>query len=544
MKQLLTFILFFTCSGHLVIAQLSFVNRFEVEAKFQENDFMVINKPGGVVAFRAQPEKGFNLRSKFQYFITDYELNSSEIKEIRIKEGYDLTGYDLEGDFFYALMQKGSVATSEKYLLEINLKTDEASEFSLENIYSMELKEFLVLNRNAVFLGNADMRPMLQIFKLEENTVHTVQGIYGKETLVLQLRKDSELGIIDVLISKRDKYKIKQVSIISYDENGSKVREIAIDKLQSNDLEIIEGMLTPIQDYQQSVIGTFGQRKREAYQGIYIAEINEFGEYGIKYYTMEDFPNFFNYLSDKQRERRWKEMEKLFEKGKVPTIKPVLSSREVISTADGYLIYSDNFNATNPRYIPRDGAYANDAYRFNPNRLYFDGMNYGPAYGSQLFSPLRYNNFSWQQEGEYKFISAYMIYIGKEGQVLWDNAFNLSNKSTRIPGKYGELSFDGNKLHYLYLDGLDIYMSYMKGGEVIFENEVFELKLINENERIRETQDLSLNFSWWYDNYFLLSGKQKIRFIGTSGREETREVFFLTKIAVDGDLYVPKDNID
>lgn len=544
MKKLFGFLLFFICSGHMAFAQLSFVNRFEVEAKFQENDFMVIHKPGGVVAFRSQPEKGFNLRSRFQYFVTDYDLKAGEIKEIRMKDGYDLIGYDLEGDYFYALMQKGSAATSEKYLLEINLDTDEASEFSLENIYSMDLKEFLVLNRNAVFLGNADLRPMLQIFNLEENSVHTVQGIYGKETLVLQLRKDSELGIIDVLISKRDKYKIKQVSIISYDENGSKVREVVIDRLQDKDAEIIEGMLTPIREYQQSVIGTFGQRKREAYQGIYIAEINEFGEYEVKYYTMEDFPNFFNYLNEKQRERRWKELEKQISKGKTPTIRPVFSSREVITTADGYLVYSDNFNATNPRYIPRDGAYANDAYRFNPNRLYFDGMNYGPAYGSQLFSPVRYSPFSWQTEGEYKFIAAYMIYIGKEGQVIWDNALNLSNKVTQIPGKYGEVSFDGNKLHYLYLDGIQIYMSYMRGGEVIFENEVFELQLVNENERIRETQELSLNFSWWYDNYFLLSGKQKVRYIGTAGREETKEVFFLTKIAVDGDLYVPKDSIE
>jgi hypothetical protein len=544
MKKLFGFLLFFICYGHLSLAQLSFVNRFEVDAKFQENDFIVIHKPGGLMAFRSQPDKGFNLKSKLQYFVTDYELQASEIKEIRMKDGYDLIGYDHEGDYFYALMQRGSASSSEKYLLEINLKTEEASEFSLENIYSMDLKEFLVLNRNAVFLGNTDLRPILQIFNLEEKSLHTVQGIYSKETSVLQLRKDSELGIIDVLISKRDKYKIKQVSIISYDVNGSKIREVVIDKLQDKDLEIIEGLLTPIRNYQQSVIGTFGQRKREAYQGIYITEINEFGEYEIKYYTMEDFPNFFNYLNEKQRERRWKELEKQISKGKTPTIKPVFSAREVISTSKGYLVYNDYFNATNPRYIPRDGVYANNAYRFNPNRLYFDGMNYGPAYGSQLFFPDRYSNFSWQTEGEYKFISAYMLYIGKEGEVIWDNALNLSNKISQIPGKYGEVSFDGNKLHYLYLDGIQIYMSYIKAGEVIFENEVFEIQLINENERIRETQELSLNFSWWYDNFFLLTGKQKIRHIGSSGKEETKEVYFLIKIAVDGDLYVPLDSID
>ncbi|WP_291787320.1 transcriptional regulator [Cecembia sp.] len=522
-------------------AQLSFEARWEVEAKYQENDFMVMQKPGGIIAFRAQPERGFNLRANFQYFTTNYTLEGSDIKEVKIKDNFDLVGYDLEGDYFYALMQRGLTASSERYLLEINIETDEANEIPLENIYPMDLKEFLVLNKKAIFLGNADLRPMLQIFDMEANNVFTVEGIYGKETLVLQLRKDSNLGIIDALISKRDKYKTKQVSILSFDENGTKIREVSIERLQDINHEIVEGMLTPIYNYQQSLIGTYGQRKREAYQGIYIADINEFGEYNLNYYTLEDFPNFYNYLNEKQRERKWRELERQFSKNKVPNIKPVFSAREIIRTDIGYLIYSDNFNATNPRYIPRDGAYANDAYRFNPNRRYFDGMNYGPAYGSQLFNTYRYGPFSWQQEGEYKFISAYLIYIGKEGQVIWDNAFNLTNRITSIPGKYGEISFDGSKLHYLYLDGIQVYMSYMKNGEILFENEAFEIQLIDENERIRDTQEQSLNLSWWYDNYYLLSGKQKVRFLGNNGKEETKEVFFLTKISVNGDLYNPED---
>jgi len=541
MKYLVGILVALLLFDHKAYGQLKFIERLEVESKFQENDYIILQRPDGIVAFRAQPERGFNLRAKFQYFTANNNLEASDIKEVRIKDNFDLLGYDIEGNFFYALMQRGTTATSERYLLEINMETEEANEISLENIYAMDLKEFFVLNRNAVFLGTADFRPMLQIFDMDANNVFTVQGIYGKETLVMQLRKDSELGIIDALISKRDKFKTKQVSILSFDQEGSKVREVNIERLQDNNQEIIEGMLTPIDNYQQSLIGTYGLRKREAYQGLYIAEINEFGEYQIKYYTLEDFPNFYNYLNERQQEKRWRELEKQFNKGKTPSIKPVFSAREVITTERGYLIYSDKFNATNPRYIPRDGVYANDAYRFNPNRRYFDGMNYGPAYGSQLFNNYRYGPFSWQQEGEYKFISAYMVYVDKEGQVIWDNAFNLGNVTTPIPGKYGELSFDGNKIHFLYLSGLEIYMSYMKNGEVFFENEAFEIELINENERIRETQEISLQLAYWYDSFYLLSGKQKIRFLGESGREETKEVFFITKIAVDGDQFVPKD---
>ncbi|WP_373520678.1 transcriptional regulator [Aquiflexum sp.] len=539
--KLIISIFFFLFIYSQTFSQVMFVERLEVDAKFPENDFQVMTRAGGLIAFRANPEKGFNLKSKLQYFLTDYELKSDSFHEIPLKDNYDLVGYDLEGDFFYALLQKGVNITSERYLIEINLKDEKATEIQLENIYNMELKEFFVLNRNAVFMGSADLRPVVQILDIEANNVFTVQDIYSKETKILQLRKDSELGVLDVLVSRRDKYKMKQITLLTFDEKGSKIREVVIDRLSDNSLELVEGILTPIQNYQQSLIGTYGQRRREAYRGIYLSDINEFGEYDIKYYTLEDFPNFYNYLNEKQRERKIKELERDFEKGKIPSIRPVLSTREIHPTNFGFLIYSDHFSATNPRYIPRDGVYANDAYRYRSNHPFNSGINYGQNYGSQFFPASRYGMNSWQLEGEYRFVSAHFLYLNRNGEVIWDNTFNLNNKTTNIPGKFGEVSFDGEKLHYMHLDGIKMYMSYIKNGEVIFESQPYEIELINEDERIRDTQDYSLNLSWWYSNYYILTGKQRIRFLNKENREETREVFFITKIKVDGDLYVPEE---
>jgi hypothetical protein len=38
---------------------------------------------------------------------------------------------------------------------------------------------------------------------------------------------------------------------------------------------------------------------------------------------------------------------------------------------------------------------------------------------------------------------------------------------------------------------------------------------------------------WWYDNYYLLTGKQKVRYQDKEGKEQTRDVNFFTKIKVD-----------
>jgi hypothetical protein len=519
-------------------AQVMFVNRFEIESKFQDNNFTIIPRQGGLVGFRIQPDKGFNLKSKFQYFLTDYELVSDTFREIAVKDFYDLLGYDLEGDFLYILLQKGE-AISDRYMIEIDLKNDLAKEIDLTNIYTLELKEFFVVNRNAVFMGLSDLRPVVQILDIEANNVYTVQGIYFKDTNILQIKKESELGTIDVLVSRRDRLKNKQLVLNTYDEKGNKVREVVIDQLQDPAFELVEGLMTPIEQYQQSLVGTYGYRKREAYQGIYQAFINEFGEYDIRYYTLENFPNFFNYLNEKQREKKLTELERSFSKGKIPSIKPVFSTREVIPTGDGYLIYSDHFLANNPRYIPRDGVYANESYRNNINRMYMDGMGYMPGYGMPGYPFNRYGAIGWQQ-GEYKFVSAHMLYLSNTGEVIWDNALDLNNRLLSYSSKYGEISFNGEKLHYLYLDGLNIYMSYIKNGEKIFENQSYEIKLINEEERLRETQENSLNLTWWFMDYFLLSGKQKVRYVGEDGKEAIKEVFFLTKIKVDGDQFDPE----
>ncbi len=528
------FFLFFiqTCC----IGQVMFVERFETETKFSDNNFMMMNRPGGLIAFRAIPEKGFTIKSKLQFFRTDYQLNATPIKEIILRDGYELIGYDLEEGFFYALLQKGTTLSDNRYIIEINLKNDEAREINITNVLGMELGEFLVLNRKAVFMGITDLRPVVQIFDLESNNVFTVQGIYSKDAKILQLRKDSELGILDILISKRDQFKMKQVSVLTFDEFGNKIREVAINRLEDPSMEIVEGILTPIENFQQNLIGPFGQRRREAFQGVFLTEINEFGEYKTKYYTLEDFPNFYNYLSEKAKVRKLRQLERDYDKGRIPSIRSVMSTREVIDLDQGMLIYNDLFTASHPRYFPRDGVYANTIYRSNP--FYNPNMMYGDPITGYRGYP-RYHDS--REEGEYKFISAHFAMIDNSGKVVWDNSLDLDTYTTSNPGKFGKVSFDGEKLHYLYLDKNEIIMSYIRNGEVIFENEPYELELIDENERIRETQDYGMQLTWWFDDYFLLSGKQRIRFQNESGKEEIKEVFFMTKIKVDGDQFVPEE---
>lgn len=509
-------------------AQVQFVDRLEVESRWEQDDFIILNREEGIVAFRMASKDGLTRDRTLQYFTSNLQLRSSGVKQLPVKDFYNLLGFDLDGDLLYVLFQKGEAPTGEKYINEINLLSGETSEIPLNVILGMELQEFFVLNKKAIILGTLEYRPVIQVFDTSTQRVFTLQGIYEKDAQIIQMRKAPEFGGFDVLMSRRDRYKNKTVSVLSFDIDGNKLKEVVIDHLNDPDAEIVEGLLTPSFSYSQALIGPYSLQRRDAYHGLYFTRINEFGEYESQLYDLSDFENFFNYLPQKTKNRRLRALEKAREKGRNTPIRNTLSTREIIADDGYYLIYNDHFVSSSRRFMPRDGMYINNFYRMSPMAGNLGGLNgfYSPLWTSPYMR-------SGQISNQYKFLSAQMILINEAGKIIWENSLSLENTDRVNPGKFGEISFDGQNLYFLYLDEIELKLSQIKNGEVVRENESFELELSNKNERIRETQESSLNLMWWHQDYYLLSGKQRIRYQKPDGREDNREVFFLSKIKVE-----------
>ncbi len=540
MKLIVTsfFLLFLSSTSW---AQLKFIERFEVPSEMYEPNFEMTRIDDGIVAFRTVPEKGLNFRRKIQYFKTDFDLSPSKVIEFPVKEGFDIIGFDVDEGFLFLLLQKGYTSNSEKYIFRINLDSGQAVEFNANNLLDMELIEFLVLDGKALFMGIAERNPVLQIFDLNESSVLTVQGIYNPDTKVLQLRKVPELMEIELVISREIKNRDKEILVNTYDLNGNLMREVRVDRFGGSDEEIIDGLLLPMNDYQQAMIGSFGYERRNTYLGMYIMDINEFGEHSFKLYTLEDFPNFFNYLDEKEKNKRDAEVMKDLEKDRTPTFRNIYSIRDVYSTDDAYVVYFDHFTMMNSRGNTRPGSYS-------PSSLYrYDRLNrlgYTPYFSDPFYQNTFPNSSSFQVTTEFQYVSAHFAKIAKEGNVIWDNSSTYDDFTTTYSEPFGEMAVVGEDVYHMYVENLDVVLSFFRNGEKIFDNQHFELELVEENERIRDTDPESLRLVHWYDRYFLLSGNQRIRYQDESGKEQVREVFFITKILVDGDLYNPEESLD
>lgn len=512
-------------------AQLKFVSRYEVKGEAFDPVFEIMRIPNGLISFRTYQARSFSIDKVFQYFVSDTDLTSPGLVELSLRPGYEMIGYDTEGNNLFILLSRGLTTNADKYVLQVDLEANKGYEIPIQNLLSLELVEFLVQDRKAIFMGNAEGRPVIQLYDMDDKSIRTVQGIYGNNTNVLQIRKMPDLQALEVVIRRKGQYRNFETSIITFDMEGNLVREVKIDQFGESGQEILEGLLLAGENYQQVMIGSFGLDGRSAYQGMYIMEINEFGEYEFKLYTLEDFPNFYNYLEDKQQLKRDKEVLAELEKSKIPFIRNTYSIRDVRQTQDAYYIYFDQINVVNSRGGRVNGLSSNP-YRYDRmNRL-----GYSPNYTFPYIAPdMPVQNFNLTVE--YQYISAHFVKVAKTGEVLWDNSAKYDDLITLYPEPFGEIAVVGEDLYHLYAENDQIKASFFRNGERIFEHENFNLELPDQDERIRNTDFSTLRLVHWYDRYFILTGQQTIRYLGSDNREQVRDVFFMSKILVDGDLY-------
>ena len=523
-----------------VTAQLQFKERMETPAESFEPVFELMRIPSGLVAFRTFQSRKLNADLVFEYFLMTDLLQSDTIKEVKIKEGFDMIGYDVDQNQLYVLFAKGDDAAADKYVLHLDLSTQIGMEYAADNLLPMDLVEFLVLDKKAIFMGSADARPVVQIFSLEEKTVQTVQGIYGNETHVVQILKLPELAALEVVLRRRGPFKSQETLVLTFDLQGTLLRELKLDPLGDPDDEPLDGLLLAGSGYGQTLIGAYGKEVRNSYKGMYLAQINEFGEQNIGLYTLADFPNFYNYLSEKQRVKPEEILLEQLEKGKTPSIRNSYAIRDIKEFEDSYLVYFDQFSVSSSRgsgtvapSLPSQRYRYDRASRMGYIPFYMDPYN-------SLSGPVQ----TYTLVTEYTYRSAHFIQVAKTGQVIWDNSARYEDVNTTYPEPFAEFSAQGEDVFHLYLINDQIKLNYFKKGERLLENHTIPLELDETQGEIQYTDLGSLRLLHWYGPYYVLSGLQKIRFKNEQQKEKVREVFFIHKLLLDGDLYVPNEDLN
>lgn len=491
-------LLVFTSFYHLS-AQISQPHRLEREIKDNEDYFNLISAEDmGLMLYRESADKGSKGMKKWEFSSIDTALNTRWNKFYDIDFEFHLLGYAYSDKKVYLLFRDGYSIKDDFVIVKMDVLTGDTLHFPVRKLVPLNLTHFEVVGNTALIGGMINYRPTIVHHTLSTGKSKVIPGIYRGESEILELKVDPKTKTFNVLITEKTFDKRLTITLMSFDESGVLLQNTKLEP--ENDKSLIFAGSTPFKDNEIMVTGTYSHKRSTYSRGIFIAKIDEIGNQHIDYYSYADLDNFFNYMTVRHEARVKRRIERKKIKGKKAKFTYRLLVRDVIE---------------------KDGSYVMIGEAFYPR--YNNGSYYG-GFGDP-FSPFRNTNFLG-----YKFTHAVVVGFNSQGEILWNNSFEINDVESYDLDEVVSVGVEGDKVILLYLyDGV-IRSKIIENEEVVEGKSSDDIKLNNENDVVKHNKDEYGGVDNWYDNFFYAYGIQKIKSKDSNASAPTREVFFINKI--------------
>ncbi len=132
----------------------------------------------------------------------------------------------------------------------------------------------------------------------------------------------------------------------------------------------------------------------------------------------------------------------------------------------------------------------------------------------------------WVFKG-FRYQHAIVVAFDQEGRIVWENSFEASNiLDKQLITRLSLLPFS-DEVVLVYAHEGRVWFRVIRANEVVVDKESYPVELPTPGDRVRE--NISMNMARWYDNFFLVWGRQTIR--NNEGRSRT--VYFCNKLAFE-----------
>ena len=216
----------------------------------------------------------------------------------------------------------------------------------------------------------------------------------------------------------------------------------------------------------------------------------------IKYF---DFSKFENLYSTVIGSRYRKKIERKKRKGKEVAVGlRLLVHDEIIIQNDEYIMIAE-------AYYPE--------YR---TETYYDAN--GHMHTRQVFVGYRYTH-------------AVIAAFDKNGELLWDNAFEIMNiLSFNLKERVKVLrNSEDDDVVLVYNYGGYLHSKVIYGSKVVEGKQSTKIQTKNKKDKVKSSSNSDMEY--WYDNYFITWGNQVIKDKGKKLGKKRRQIFYFTKIA-------------
>jgi|AntAceMinimDraft_17_1070374.scaffolds.fasta_scaffold37210_1 hypothetical protein len=535
---LLFFLVLITISN-LLLAQDNKLLRVEIEAKSGSDSYKIIPfGKKGVVLFYESNE--INNSNNKKWFFTLYDINFKQVwsKEFLVSlRRMNFTEFDYDKDFIYLFFKK-SYKNSQKtdfQILKLEVDNGSIKEINGQVKSKVVLTKFKVIGNTAFIGGRTQPKqiqsclqicfsitliplitglniikyhPALYAINLLSGNIKEINKRYKGQAYIENLQADKKRNIINVSIKNYIPRNHNIMHINEYDPEGNELNSIIL-KVMDNKRKLNTGKIVSVSENEKLIIGTYNNKTKalkanpafvgfnENSTGIYFAKIINNQQKFINFYNFSEFKTFYNYINQKRAFKIKKKAKRKELKGKELSFDYQLLVHDIIHKNGQNIMIAEAYY---PEY----------------HTVYYTNYDY---YGRPMTSS--YNIFDG-----YRYTNAIIACFDENGKLLWDNSFKIWNILTFYLKERVKVLFDNDDIILTYSSEGKIISKIIKGNEVIQGKKSIKIETLNKNDEVK--RNFSSDIDFWYDNYFITYGYQKIK---DKSKGNRRTVFYFNKIA-------------
>ncbi|MFY0627502.1 MAG: hypothetical protein JXR07_14465 [Reichenbachiella sp.] len=480
--------------------------RVEFEYETDDTDFHVVNaNEKGILVVQERIERateGF----MWKIHLLDSALDKVWSKDILVQYGWTYIGYDFNQSDFLLLFSTSEYDSKEMLVMKIAQDGDNIVNHEITTALPLDLSHFEVVGDGLIFGGTSNGRPAIVYYNLNVKRAIVLPGIYNNKSSIVSIETSDRYRLFSVSVSEKTTTNDYTISLKVFTSAG----DLIFTSQLETELEksLVDAVSTYFKNGEQYVSGTYSNRKTDKSLGFYLAKLKGGEQEFIKYHPYADLYNFFSYMRDKQKDRVKKRIDRKKIRGKKIKLNYRLLVHEIVRRGDEFILIGE-------AYYPKHGS--------NP---YSNSMIYDPFMASSA-----QNNVQERFLG-YQYTHAVVVGFNEDGEILWDNSFEINDVLTFSLEKNIQVNFQDDKIVMLYIFEGTISSRVLSKGDAIQGKAVDSIKLEYENDTVKDSKSEVNGLMEWYGKNFFAYGDQKIRNTVNREVETNRKVFYINKIAL------------
>lgn len=514
---MLRFIFVFLLLSTLVNAkaQLLQTARYEVEKKFYDNNFMVIPaKEKGIMLLRESDEKAKNAKGNvWQIISLDNNLVEQWDKLMVVEYKYLILGYDYFDGHLYLLFGEEFGGRKDVFKI-VKIAKEDSSFEKFEATTELELQptHLLINDEQLVLGGEINARLTFVAFNYKEDKMQVIPGFFNRKSIILDFNYNKEHQIYNILLAGKNASNRNELAIKSFNKDGN----VFIDEKIEFDEEIraLNGKVHIAEDMRVYYGGSYGGYNSYYSQGMYFGYLEGGEKPKIKFHTLTEFENIFDYMTERRAKKIRIKIEKGIERKKPYEFKTQLWVQDFYEQQDYFVLLSDIYR---PEYEKSTEVRYGSGLQYSDNDTNQKYTNYTSGI----------TNADGSERIEYK--EAILMLFNNEGKILADMSLSTPNAETLSLDKLSSSYVSSSNVSIVYKDENNIrYKLYDSNFDVTCDSLQNINVFVDGDESIKMT-DNEGRVEKWYDNHFFVWGYHRV----TNQFDKKRNVFYINKITIE-----------